>query len=268
MERKPGMKGVPIGLLVVNADDWGREPRTTGMILDCIFRRAVSSVSAMVFMEDSERAAGIAREHGVDTGLHLNFTSPFSAASCPSQLLERQHRIASHLLRHRLAPVLFHPGLINCFDYVVNAQLDEFRRLYGTSPHRLDGHHHMHLCANVLIGRLLPSGTVVRRNFSFQSGEKSLCNRLYRRAGDRLLARRHRLLDFLFSLTPLEPTRLQRIVSLARGGFAVEVETHPVELDEYRFLMDGEMLRHTEGLHIGCLSSDAGYRNPKTEGRS
>ena len=54
------------GRLIVNADDWGRDPRTTGRILDCALRGAVSSVSAMVFMEDSERAATLARERGID----------------------------------------------------------------------------------------------------------------------------------------------------------------------------------------------------------
>jgi hypothetical protein len=32
----------------------------------------------MVFMEDSERAAARTREHGIEAGLHLNFTMPFS----------------------------------------------------------------------------------------------------------------------------------------------------------------------------------------------
>src|SRR5438445_7602395 len=66
-----------LGVLIINADDWGRECETTDRILDCICCGAVSSVSGMVFMEDSERAACIAREKGVDVGLHLNFTTPF-----------------------------------------------------------------------------------------------------------------------------------------------------------------------------------------------
>src|SRR5947199_391206 len=83
------------------------------------------------------------------------------------------------LLRHRLAPVVFHPGLVRSFEYVVAAQRQEFSRLYRAEPERVDGHHHMHLCANVLLGGLLPRGTLVRRNFSFQRGERSFFNRLY-----------------------------------------------------------------------------------------
>ena len=101
----------------------------------------------------------------------------------------------------------------------------------------------MHLCSNILLGRLLPAGTIARRNFSFQLGEKSLFNRLYRQWVDRRLARRHRLTDFFFSLPPLQPeSRLERIFSLARQ-FVVEVETHPINPEEYKFLAEGEILR-------------------------
>src|SRR5207245_11014290 len=162
-------------------------------------------------------------------------------------LAEYQRKLANYLRRHPLARVIFHPGLVASFEYAVAAQRDEFRRLYGVEPKRLDGHHHMHLCANVFFGGLLPPETLVRRNFSFQAGEKSLWNRLYRRFVDGMLARRHRLVDFFFSLAPLEPpVRLQRIFSLARE-FVVEVETHPVHQEEYRFLTGGEISGRARG---------------------
>lgn len=231
------------GRLIINADDWGRDQKTTARILSCVARGSISSVSAMVFMQDSERAAGIAREQEIDAGLHLNFTTAFSVANCSAQLVQHQQRIARCLRRYRLAQALFHLTLMRSFEYVVSAQVEEFYRLYGRMPQRLDGHHHMHLCPNVLVGRLLPPVTVVRRNFSFEAGEKSFANRLYRRVVDRILARRHRLTDFFFSLAPLNPhMRLQRIFSLARQ-FAVEVETHPANPDEYQFLSSREICR-------------------------
>ena len=238
------------GLLIVNADDWGRDHETTDRTLECILRRTVSSVSAMVFMEDSERAARVARERGIDAGLHLNFTTGFSAPGVPAPLIEHQQRLSRYLRRHRLAQVLFHPGLTGSFKYVVAAQRDEFTRLYGAEPDRFDGHHHMHLCANVVFRNLLPSETVVRRDFTFQSGEKGVWNRVYRQFIDRILSRRHHLADFLFSLPPLEPPdRLQRIFSLARQ-FIVEVETHPARPEEYRFLIGGEIFRRIGDLPI------------------
>lgn len=234
------------GALIINADDWGRNHENTDRTLECIACGTVSSVSAMVFMQDSERAAAIGRERGIDAGLHLNFTTAFSAPGISTHLNKHQERVSKYLNGHRFAQAVFHPGLSNSFKYLVSAQCDEFHHLYGTEPARLDGHHHMHLCSNVLLGGLLPSGTLVRRNFSFQPGEKSSINRLYRNLSDRLLARGHRTADFFFSLPPLQPrSRLERIVSLAQQ-FVVEVETHPINRDEYRFLTGGAFTRGAE----------------------
>jgi predicted glycoside hydrolase/deacetylase ChbG (UPF0249 family) len=252
------------GLLIVNADDWGRNSENTDRILECVLQGAVSSTSAMVYMEDSERAARIARERGVDAGLHLNLTTSFSAAGCSALLTKHHYRVSRYLAGNRLAQVIYHPGLADSFEYMVRAQLEEFSRLYGREPERIDGHHHMHLCANVLLGKLLPAGIIVRRNFSFSVGKKSWGNRLYRRSVDRMLAKRHSLTDFFYALTPLEPaSRLEEIFSLARRS-VVEVETHPINSDEYRFLTSGEILRLAEDVPVATRYA-ALERAPRTE---
>ncbi len=80
-------------------------------------------------------------------------------------------------------------------------------------------------------------------------------NRLYRQFVDGRLARRHRLVDFFFSLAPIKPpARLQRIFSLARQ-FVVEVETHPVQPEEYRFLAGGEIFRQIGDARIAPPSA-------------
>lgn len=238
------------GRLIINADDWGKDALTTDAIHQCVLRRTVSSVSAMVFMADSERAFAIAREKGVDAGLHLNFTTPFTASNVPAKLADTQRKIGRRLLSGRLAQAWFDPLLCGAFKEVVSAQIEEFSLRYGHQPERIDGHHHMHLCANVIWGKLLPRGIAVRRNFSFEPGEKSFANRWYRRVMDSLLARRHRLTDYFFSIAPLSPRkRLERIFNLARR-FTVEVETHPADPEEYKFLTSGEILRWTNNLRI------------------
>ena len=248
-----GRIGRSQGALNVNADDWGRDRDNTDRTLQCVSRGTVNSVSAMVFMEDSERAASIARAKNVEAGLHLNLTTAFSAKDCPSKLLARQGDLARFLSGNRFAQVLYHPALAKSFEYVVSSQLDEFQRIYGDAPQRLDGHHHMHLCANVLLGRLLPAGTLVRRSFTFGPGEKAWINRCYRGLIDRLLAARHRTADCFFSLIPLNPPeRLLRIFALA-GSLRVEVETHPVNVEEFRFLMGDEVLRLSEELRSAVL---------------
>jgi chitin disaccharide deacetylase len=234
----------------VNADDWGRDRQTTDRTLECFDKGAVSSVSAMVFMEDSERGARIAREQGIDAGLHLNLTAPFSATGVPPALVEHQKKLARCLRSHRLAQVLYHPTLASSFQYVVAAQLEEFRRMYGAAPDRIDGHHHMHLCTNVLLGGLLPRRTIVRRNFSFRLGEKNPANLAYRKIMDCILARRHYLVDLFYSLVPLEPPqRLQGIFSAARD-YVVELETHPINPEEHRFLAEGTIFRYLGGTSV------------------
>ena len=228
--------------VIINADDWGRSQVVTDRMLACVQGGSISSVSAMVFMEDSARAAALALAHGVDAGLHLNLTTPFTAPHCPSRLQERQTAITRFLRTHRLAPVVYHPGLTASFRCVVQAQIDEYSRLYGHPPRRVDGHHHMHLCANLLFSRMIPEGVVVRRNFTFPATEKSWINRAYRAWQDRILARRHPQTDFFLNLVPLDPRRLQGVFARALQG-SVEVVAHPINDDEYRFLMEGGLAR-------------------------
>lgn len=230
----------PRSTIIVNADDWGEQALKTDRIHACVLAGAVSSTSAMVFMEDAERAAEVARRDHIDAGLHLNFTLRFSARGTPARLLERQDRVRRFLQSHPYAPVLYHPGLRASFEYLVKAQLEEYERLYGHAPRRVDGHHHMHLCANVLYGKLLPAGAMVRRNFTFRRGEKGFLNRAWRKWCDRQLARRYRLADYFFNLAPVRPiSRLERIFALGADA-NVEIETHPINDDEYSFLMEGE----------------------------
>jgi hypothetical protein len=56
-----------------------------------------------------------------------------------------------------------------------------------------------------------------------------------------MIARRHRVADYLFSLPQLKSReRLERVLKLA-GNFNVEIETHPVNRDEYNALVNGEI---------------------------
>jgi hypothetical protein len=72
-----------------------------------------------------------------------------------------------------------------------------------------------------------------------------------------MLAKRYRLTDYFFSLPPLEPrSRIDEIFSIARRS-VVEVETHPVNPQEYRFLASGEIQRR-----IGDLQIARSFTNP------
>jgi predicted glycoside hydrolase/deacetylase ChbG (UPF0249 family) len=255
------------GLLVINADDWGQDDYTTKCILSCVRAGTVTSVSAMVFMEDSVNGAEVARVANVDAGLHINLTTPFTAPGCPTGLRDRQSRIVGYLRAHRWARMLFHPLLVADFDYVVKAQLEEFQRLYGAAPARLDGHHHMHLCANVLLQRLLPAGTRVRRNLSFAAGEKSVVNRAYRRCVDTALAHRHRLTDFLLTLDALcASNRVEWALQLARVHL-VEIETHPAVSAESAFLASAPVRERLSRAPLVSFAEMRGHTLPRGDVR-
>lgn len=222
-------------MLTINADDLGRTRETTDRILDCFARGRITSASAMVFMADSERAAGAAAAAGLETGLHLNLDEPFSAPAPP--LLQAHHlSVAAYLRRRKANQLIYEPRLTEAFRFVFRAQYDEYARLYGHPPDRIDGHNHMHLCMNVLADRLIPRGTKVRRNL-FRPGQKNLVNKLYRKAVDAWLARRYVCADAFFAIDPVDDlTRQQGIV---RQGLtrSVELMVHPGLGEEYEHLI-------------------------------
>jgi predicted glycoside hydrolase/deacetylase ChbG (UPF0249 family) len=223
-------------MMIINADDWGRSVEETDAALACYAQRRITSVSAMVFMVDSERAAKIAQERGIPTGLHINFNEPFSATVRDDRLRQDHFRIMRFLNRHRFALLLYNPFLRESFRYVFQAQVGEFLRLYGKRPTHFDGHQHMHLCLNMLGAAIIPRGEKVRRSFSFQPGEKGLVNRCYRASVDRWLGARHRLTDYFFALSQqLAEERFARVCRLALEA-DVELMTHPAIPREQVFL--------------------------------
>jgi len=229
-------------MLHVNADDLGWNEKITDRILDCHRKGRISSVSAMTFMKDSERAAGLARENGLLAGLHLNFTQEFTDGTATKKLKERHQKVAGYLNAHKVSQVLFNPFLYKEFEYVFQCQWDEFCRLYEEEPARLDGHHHMHLCMNMLILNKYPRGLKIRRNFTFSLGEKGPVNRLYRYLIDRWLTSRFQTTDYFFSLKPVEPEKIRRIVMLSKSA-DVELMVHPGLDEECNYLLSEDWVR-------------------------
>ena len=244
-------------MIIINADDWGRSRTETDAALSCYKNGRITSVSAMVFMEDSDRAADLAKETGIDVGLHLNLTQNFSGEVHVRPLREYHDHIIRYLTSNKYAFLIYNPALRKAFQYVCQAQFDQFMRLYGKPPSHIDGHHHQHLCANMLLDRVIPTGEKekVRRNFYFWPDEKGLMNRTYRRLVDLLLARRYRLTDYFFALSQcLQNDRLARVMELARMA-TVEIMTHPENAIEHAYLMSDHYLATLGRLEKGTYST-------------
>lgn len=193
----------------------------------------------MTFMKDSERAAELAGQNSLPVGLHLNFTQDFTGENVTANMRSQHKRVAAYLKAHKLNQILYNPMLRKAFGYVFQAQWDEFCRLYGEDPKRLDGHQHMHLCMNMLFSGHFPKGIKIRRNFTFCPGEKGPMNRLYRYLVDYWLKSRFRCTDHFFSFKPINLDKIRRILELSKSS-GVELMVHPGVEEEYQFLLSPE----------------------------
>ena len=118
-------------MLLVNADDLGRKRQLTDRILRCYLEKRIHTASAMTFMTDSERAAGLAKENNLRVGLHLNLTENFTGEKVPNSLRDRHRLVATYLKSRKVNQIFCNPFLRNVFDYVFKSQWEEFCQLYG-----------------------------------------------------------------------------------------------------------------------------------------
>jgi chitin disaccharide deacetylase len=241
------LKNVQEGIvLYITADDFGWTEEITNRILTCYNQGRVSRCSAMTFMKDSERAAELASENGIPVGLHLNLTQEFTGEGLGSALRTKHTAVSDYLKARKINQFIFNPFLQRSVDYVFQAQWDEYCRLYGMEPTRLDGHHHMHLCMNMLASGRMPKGLQVRRNFTFSQGEKPVLNRLYRHLVDRRLKSRFICNDYFFSIMPIEAERILKIILLSKYE-SVELMVHPGVEKEYHYLLSADWLNLLSG---------------------
>ena len=131
----------PSGYLIINADDWGRDKPTANESWNASSDACSPPRVAWFSWKIPNVLRTSAREQGLDIGLHLNLTAPFSAPSVPTRLATHHQKVRVSCA-NRVARLLYHPGLADSFEYAVARQLEEFSRLYGRMPDRIDGHHH------------------------------------------------------------------------------------------------------------------------------
>jgi chitin disaccharide deacetylase len=228
------------GLLIVNADDLGLDRCNTDAILECFHSGAISSATALVWMEDSCRAAEMARREGIPVGLHLNLIEPFSAADVPEAVAATQRRVVERLRHRGIDTRLFHPGWSADFERCIGDQLARFHELYGHPPTHIDGHQHMHLVPNALLARALGSVGRCRRPVNRRSTESRAHKRAFNAALARLMRPRFVTTEWCFSIRSLHPglggSHSDGRLALARDH-SVEVMVHPGWEDERAVLL-------------------------------
>jgi predicted glycoside hydrolase/deacetylase ChbG (UPF0249 family) len=242
-------------VIILNADDWGRSQEETDAALYCHRLGRLSSATAMLFMKDSERAAYLAAEARLDIGLHVNFTEPFTCGCNNASLITAQERVIAYFRSGPRAFLIYNPLLTNALIDSYRGQREEFLRRYGREPSHLDGHQHAHLCANMLIDKVIPKGEKVRRTFHFWPGEKNIVNRTTRRFLNYMVDRRYRSTDYFFALSQsIGRERLARIKCVAQTA-TVEIMTHPVVAREKSFICGKGFAAFVDGLETGTYAS-------------
>lgn len=250
--------GAERGLLIVNADDWGYDEPTTRAIADCHRAGGLTSTTAMMFMAGTARAASLAADlPRMGVGLHLNLFEEYSDESVPASVRDRQRRLLHRFHRSRLRRWVYDPRIRDDVDRVVADQWERFVELYGRRPTHVDGHHHSHMAANVLLGGSLPRGTAIRNALSDVDRRSPLAP-LLRAARRRLVLSRFRSTDYFFSIETvwpgLEGPPPEQTLGLARQA-TVEVMVHPAYPHEYKPLQSSDWVGALRRLPTGTFAN-------------
>lgn len=240
-------------MLIVNADDWGLRPEVTDAVLECWRAGAVTSASAMVHMEDSQRAFALAGEAALPLGLHCNLTAPFTASDAPPDRRHRQDRAVAYFAGSPRRMLFFDPRARAWIDRCVADQLDAFAELSGWPARHGDGHQHVQACPTVLLAPSLGRLTSLRRAQSFVGPRRSPAKRVYRGAVNLVVRRRFHSARFV-SLRDFHPalggSGLEPLFALARRT-DVEAMVHPAWEDEREVLLSAHWLRAVAELPTG-----------------
>jgi predicted glycoside hydrolase/deacetylase ChbG (UPF0249 family) len=216
-------------LLIVNADDFGWNRDATDLTLGCFEAGQITSTTALVNMEDSERAAERGREGGFPIGLHLNLTDPFTGTGVAAGERERQ-AAACRIFGGgglRLRSWTYDPRIARLVEDAIRDQLERFRALYGTEPTHVDGHNHVQVCPNVVRAKALDGFKLRNALWAWPSDDGIIA---HARAARRwLTARRHLTPRWFYDVSELhELPREQADARLGRAReSAVEVMCHP-----------------------------------------
>jgi predicted glycoside hydrolase/deacetylase ChbG (UPF0249 family) len=250
--------GAERGLLIVNADDWGYDEPTTQAIADCHRAGGLTSTTAMMFMTGTAEAASLAGEHPqLGIGLHLNLFEEYTADSVPTPVRDRQRVLVGGFQHGRLRRWIYDPRIRHEVDRVVADQWERFLELYGRPPTHVDGHHHSHMAANVLLSRSLPRGTAIRNALS-ETHRRSPVTDLLRAARRRLVLSRFRSTDYFFSIETawpgLEGPPPEGQLGLSRRN-SVEVMVHPAFPREYEPLHSPDWVEALRRLPTGTFAN-------------
>ncbi|MBI1846010.1 MAG: ChbG/HpnK family deacetylase, partial [Candidatus Rokubacteria bacterium] len=128
--------------LIVNADDFGMTPGVSAGILAARRHGIVTSTTVLVTAGPDPESVAAARDAGLGIGLHVNLTlgRPLTGAHSligPDGRFVRDARRAAAMAN------------VPDIEKEIEAQVEQFERIFGHGPTHVDTHHHIGLHAPV-----------------------------------------------------------------------------------------------------------------------
>ncbi len=242
-------------MLTINADDWGLRPDITDAILECWGDGLITCCSAMVHMEDSARAAALAKRVRLPVGLHVNLTTRFTDVTTADAVRGRQKAAAAYFTRAGWRRFIFDPLEYRSLNVCIGDQIDEFQRLYGAEPIHADGHQHVQIYPTVLGTAALGRVRSLRLSETFKRGERPSANRAYRYLINGWIKHRFDSAMRFVSLRDLHPDLggigIEHVVADAKHE-DVEIMVHPGVREECRVLLSAGWRDLIQGAPTGC----------------
>lgn len=135
----------PPRLLIINADDLGICAERDAGILQLFSCGAITSASLLVDGETAAAAAASAVAAGLPLGLHLNLTE--GRLDAPCSLTDTDGRLLGKFgLRQKLVD---RAVAAEDLSREIRRQFNAFLALVGELPSHVDGHHHIHVEADI-----------------------------------------------------------------------------------------------------------------------
>ena len=249
--------GATHGLLIVNADDFGYGVGETDAILAAHAAGAITSATAMVWMQDSTRAGELAVSSTLDLGLHLNLIEPYNDPRVPAEVAAVQRRVIDRLRSGGPGAFVYHPAWAADFSRCIADQLAAFRAVYGREPTHVDGHQHWHLVPNALFSPALRPVGRARRPVNRPRTQSTATKHAARTAQAALVRLRFTTTRRCLSIRALAPalggTGLDEALAAARTG-TVEVMVHPGWGDEQAILLGPEWVETVQSCRRGSYA--------------
>jgi predicted glycoside hydrolase/deacetylase ChbG (UPF0249 family) len=128
---------------ILNADDYALKAGADAAILDLAGRGIVTSASAMVLSPRWKEAGRALAACSISCGLHLDFTSPFTAKGFSERSISRAVIGAYCGLTRR-----------DTIRHAIDHQLSLYEDVMGEAPQFVDGHQHIHQLPGIRAGLL------------------------------------------------------------------------------------------------------------------